>query len=264
MEMMKAIEAHSYLPQEGDPPFSIAPSQVSLQPNRDAQLRLDPFPLLSTYVHPLSVTYLQSQRIVAFRSAHRLTRAYDLLRNQIINMSSDNQSPKIAVAGPSQGCGVSVTAINFAFSIARVSPSQVVLVDANRGSPAAQPLLGLAGAENRSQQSVKGGQVIVEAGDVRLNLLRLPATRAHSSLPDELAQDLQRLRQALKPSAVVVDLGPLLTCDEALPVVRASDVAVLVFAVGHTMRHEVEICRSFLRPEQPAQVVLNMARRHGL
>lgn len=263
MEMMKSIEAHSYLPHEVDP-IGISPSQVSLQTNRDAQLPFEPFPLFSTYVHPLSVTYLQSQRIVAFRSTHRVTRAYDLLRNQIINMSSSEESPIVAVAGPAQGCGVSVTSINLALSIARISSGQVILVDANRNAPAAQTRLGLAPVDNSKDRPWKGKQLIVEAQGVTLNLLRLASTPARSSPPDELAIDLQRLRQVLKPAAMVVDLGPLLTCDEAVPVVRTSDVVVLVLATGHTLRHEVEICRSFLRPDQRVQVVLNKARRHGL
>jgi Mrp family chromosome partitioning ATPase len=256
MEMMKSITVHGRLHEAADASLS----SVAFQPSPDT----DAFPLVPSEVRSLSATYLLSHRIVAFRPKHRITRVYDMLRNQVANLHPHQETIVVAVTAPSPGCGTSVTAINLALSFARISAGRVLLFDTDRSSPATPDLLGLSITSPPSKDNALNGHVLARVEDVDLDLLWLAKQRHRSGHPDRLASEIDRVHQALKPAVIIVDLAPMLSCDEAVPVLKSADIAVLVVANAQTTRSEYEACRSFFRPEQTVQVLLNKAGRHGL
>ena len=258
MEMMKSIKAHARLEHSADPIVRPQADAASSAPE-EMSTGIDLLPPLPNGITPLSPTYLESRRIVSFRPNHRLTRAYDLLRNQI-EQEVSLPLKMIAVAAPSAGCGTSITAANLAFSFARFCPGRVALIDADRSAPAASELLGISPLADIA----KGAHVLLDVEGVRLSLIRPSCDQCTYRPVDALANELHRLQENLRPSVMVVDLAPLLSCDEAVQVLRKANVGVLVLATGHSKRNELEVCRSLFKPDQNLQIVLNKARRHGL
>jgi hypothetical protein len=263
MEMMKTITAHSRL--EDDPnPVDLRSTAHAGRTYPEQIASAETFPREPTHVHALSMTYLHGRRIVACCPDHRITRAYDILRNQIAHSRKTAGSLMIAVTAPASRCGTSVTAINLAFSFARSTAGGILLVDGNSMAPAAASLLGLAPLSTLPCDSHFGGHIRLDAQGVRLDLLRLAGGQQRKDHPHQLARDLEQVRQVLQPAITVVDLPPMLGFDEAPPIVAAADVVVLVVAASQSTRAEVAVCQTYFQPHQIVQVVLNKAQGHGL
>lgn len=264
MEMLNNILPHSRLSERTG---ATSLSGGAFAPHDHDLARLGPcFPLAPTYAHPSAADYLERHRVVAFRTDHRLTRAYDVLRNQIVNQNFDFAADVLAVTAPGPACGTSTTALNLAFSFARLAAGPVALVDANHASSAAADLLGLPVPEDLPGGTPRGQHVLVEAEDVSINLLRPAFLRPGAATigPAGLDESIEHLRHALKPAIVILDLPPLLHCDLTAQMVTRADYSVLVLAANQTSRSEFEVARTFFHPDHKLQVVLNRAARHGL
>ena len=261
MEMLNNILPHSRLSERIG--GASLPGTAFASQNSGLSDQTHCFPLAPSHTHPLSVTFLEQHRVVGFRANHRLTRAYDVLRNQIVNQQFVGAAHVLAVTAPGAGCGTSTTAFNLAFSFARLAAGPVVLVDTNH---AAVGLLGLSSTESSRSDASRGRHIIVEAEDVRVNLVRpdLVQPGASSTGSASLTDSVEGLRQGLKPNIVILDLPPLLDCDLAVQMVARADSTVLVLAANRSTRSEFEICRTFFHAGQKLQVVLNKALRHGL
>ncbi|MFN7023926.1 MAG: hypothetical protein ACK4QP_05290 [Pseudorhizobium sp.] len=264
MEMMKTITAHSRLDDDSSTVDLKGTAHAGGRPQTKQPAAAEAFPSEPTHVHALSMTYLHGHRIVACCPDHRITRAYDILRNHIAHSSKRAGSLMIAVTAPASRCGTSVTAINLAFSFARSTAGCVLLVDGNGKDPAATSLLGLAPLSILPRDGHLGGHVRLDAQGVGLDLLRPARSQQRKDQPHQLARDLEQVRQVLQPAITIVDLPPMLGFDEAPPIVAAADVVVLVVAPRQSTRAEVAVCQTYFQPHQTVQVVLNKAQRHGL
>lgn len=207
---------------------------------------------------------LKDARVVAFDPQDPLTRTFDLLRNRVLGEMPATGSHVIAVAAPTTGCGVSVTAANLAFSVARLRNSTVVLADMNVPSPMAGHL---AFRDTRSGHNPAAGLRRVEAGGC--SVLTSPAgelllsLRRQASLPALASAWLTQVKRAFEPVVVILDLPPLLHGDDGMPIAVNADAVALVLGVGKSTVADLDACRSSL-PESRCHVVLNKARRHGL
>ncbi len=205
---------------------------------------------------------LRRNRIVAFDADAQLSRHYDLLRNQMTQNIEKSGRLIVAVAGPTRNCGATVTAVNLAFSLARNRTQRVVLVDANDQNTSVRRYLGLPGEDVLRQAHLLSKELVipVTAGGVPLRVLTYAAPE-HDG-----ASALIGLARALRdePTAVVIDLPPLLTSDAAMSYIAVSTSIVVVLAAGETTPAEVESSRSLLARRDGVQYVLNKTGRHGL
>ncbi len=211
---------------------------------------------------------LMANRIVSFDSGSDLTRPYDVLRNLVLNDLSEVGSRTIAVTSPTNGCGVTVTAANLAFSIARLRTTKVLLVDGNPDAPGIPAALGRsgllfspAGADwdfHLSAVDVDGVELYV--GSAAL----MSKSRHRGAFDQENLASLAQLKQQLGPLTVVLDLPPMLTGDQTLPLILGADMVLLVLAVGHSTVADLEACKTYLNESGRVQVVLNKSRKHGL
>ncbi|CAD7052401.1 chromosome partitioning protein [Pseudorhizobium halotolerans] len=220
------------------------------------------FPLSPTHVHPLSATYLQQRRVIAFCPDHRVTRAYDVLRNQIVNHQLGPAAHVLAVTAPTPKTGSSVTALNLAFSFARLAAGVIALIDTGDKTSSTTNLLNLSPPAKGG--SDRGEHLIVDAAGVRFNLVRPRPGEIGITGHAELADSIELLKQAISPNIIILDLPPLLRSDKAVQLVSRADSTVLVLASNFTTRSDFDICRTFFHSDQRLQVVLNRARRHGL
>lgn len=220
-------------------------------------------------VHELSQTYLRAQRIIAYDPNHRMTRYYDMLRNQLSNEHQADGGEMISVTAPSSGCGTTTTAINLALSCARLGSGSVLLVDLNpgiKGTTQALRLLPLS-IDTGPFGVAPDSLVWISAMDVRLQLLRFDSlTGAPLALSDLETLDsiIDHVRRRFAPAMTILDLPPMLTSDLATPFLNKSDVTVLTLATGRSTLPELEVCRTFFGETKRHQVVLNRTGWHGL
>ena len=116
---------------------------------------------------PLDARHLEAQRIIAHDVRDPRSRAFDMLRTQILQSMDLKSWQFLGITSPTEGCGKSVVAINLALSIARQPERQVLLVDLDLQKPQVANYLGL---------KCDRGVLNVLAGHVT------SARRAHSAL----------------------------------------------------------------------------------
>jgi protein-tyrosine kinase len=210
---------------------------------------------------------LFSNNIVSFQSGSEETRPYDVLRNLVLDDLADAGSRTIAVTSPTVGCGATVTAANLAFSIARLRKTKVLLLDCNQSTPGIAEALGMshlldnsAGADGDPYLSA----VDVDGVELYVGSLALLGKRHRAGIDQDGAAAFTQLKQQLGPLTIVMDLPPMLSGDQTLPLILGADMVLLVLAVGLSTVTDLEACKTYLSESDRVQVVLNKSRKHGL
>jgi protein-tyrosine kinase len=230
------------------------------------QGKSDPFRATIRTARPVSAADLKEERIVAFDPHDARTRAFDLLCNRLVSDLDPEASRAIAVSSPAHGCGVSVIAANLAFSIARRRQWNVLLADMGPQSRFGEKF-GLA-AFRTVVSDVEGVGVVrldVEGCSVHIGCLSTLKTSIPEPAPlHRLVQAwLTRAKSRLGPTVYVLDLPPLLSDDDALPVSLHADAVVVALSSGRSTVDELRTCSRFLTHTR-YHVVLNNAYRHPL
>jgi Mrp family chromosome partitioning ATPase len=215
----------------------------------------------------VSLEELEKHRIVAHNPADPRSRAFDMLRTQVLQAMDKQNWHFLAVTSPTVGCGKSVTAINLAMSIARQPDRSALLVDMDLQRPAIADYLGI-----RSKHGLRGvieGQAPLAAALLRANvvgyeLMVLPAesSTVHSSeLIGSRATTslLQDIRKEFKSRTVIFDMPPLLQGDEVLALLPRIDCVLLVTAAGVSTQQQVVECNKHLQSTEVVRLVLNKA-----
>src|SRR5215469_11254709 len=86
---------------------------------------------------------LEQQRIVAHNAADPRSKAFDMLRTQVLQSMDQKNWRFLAITSPTAGCGKTVTAINLALSIARQPERSSLLIDMDLQRPSVASCLGL-------------------------------------------------------------------------------------------------------------------------
>ncbi len=260
MEMLSNILPHNRLSERV--PTNRAVTALAPQASSNDISPTECFPLSETGEHQLDATYLTKHRVVAFNPRHRISRAYDMLRNELVGQQPSGSRYMIAVTAPGPGCGTSTTAFNLAFSFARLVIGPIALIEANPSSNASQDLFGM---DLPPEHAGKGHHLAIEAAGVRLHLLK-PHANAYdySTGSSLLSEAIEDLTQTLTPKVVILDLPPILHADLTAQMLANVQSTVLVIAANKSTRGDFEVCRTYFQSGQQLQVVLNEARGHGL
>ena len=213
----------------------------------------------------INSNFLLSKRIVSFNGADPRSRAYDILRTQVLQSMSLAGWKILGVTSPTPRCGKTVTAINLAFSIGRQQDQSVVLVDMDLQRPQVANYLGLTAGDGgvlgilEERTDLRNIAIPVCAGDQRILVVPTASTRVSSELMGSRAMGnlLQELRGG--NNFVILDLPPILSSDDVLSVLPQIDCVMLVTAVGLSQPRDIEACVSHLQSSQLVRVVLNKA-----
>ena len=215
----------------------------------------------------VSLEVLEQNRIVAHNAADPRSRAFDMLRTQVLQAMDKQDWQFLAVTSPTLGCGKSVTAINLALSIARQPDRSALLVDMDLQRPSIAYYLGI--RAKHGLQGILEGKTPLAAALLRANvigyeLMVLPAESAtvHSSeliACRAMSSLLQEIRKDFKSRTVVVDMPPLLQGDEVLTLLPKIDCVLLVTAAGVSTQHQIVECNKHLQSTEVVRLVLNMA-----
>jgi len=213
----------------------------------------------------LNWAHLEQRRIVAHNVADPRSKAFDMLRTQVLQVMDQKNWKFLAITSPTEGCGKTVTAINLALSIARQPERSALLIDLDLQRPSVADNLGL--KSRQGIQAVLEGrsnplETVIRADANSCELLVLPseASTFHSSElmasrnMDILLQDIKR---TFRSHMVIFDMPPLLQGDEVLATLPRVDAVLLVTAVGVSTVHEVKECNKHLQASEVIRVVLN-------
>src|SRR5262245_3318305 len=210
---------------------------------------------------------LEQRRIVAHSAADPRSKAFDMLRTQVLQSMDQKNWKFLAVISPTAGCGKTVTAINLAFSIARQPERSALLIDMDLPKPTVANYLGI-----KCQQGVRGilegrttlTDAIIRAHIDNCELMVLPTEgpTVHSSeliASRNMDTMLQDIKQIFRSQTVIFDMPPLLVGDEVLATLPRIDGVLLVTAVGVSTLHEIEECNKHLQLTEVIRLVLNKA-----
>jgi protein-tyrosine kinase len=216
----------------------------------------------------LDWSHLEQNRIVAHNVADPRSKAFDILRTQVLQTMDQKNWQFLAVTSPTEGCGKSITAINLALSIARQRERSALLIDMDLPRPAVANYLGI-----KCRQGVQGvlegramlAESVIHAQAKSCELMVLPteAPTVHSSEligSRNLDAMLQDIKRAFRYQTVIFDMPPLLQGDEVLATLPKIDGVLLVTAVGVTTLHEIRECNRHLQAAEVIRLVLNKSR----
>jgi protein-tyrosine kinase len=212
----------------------------------------------------LDLAYLQSRRIVAHDGKDPRSRAFDILRTEVLHSMDEREWKILAVTSPTPGCGKTLVAINLALSMGRQPDRQVLLADFDLRKPQVATTLGL-----KFREGLNG----VIDGRLDLDRAVLPIQAANSSLevlpttPNTNAADLidasgfDRVLTAIADYArsriIILDLPPLLIGHDVISVLPRVDCVLLVGAAGVSTVSDIEECEKHLQTTHLVRFVLN-------
>ncbi len=190
---------------------------------------------------------------------------YRLLRTRVVQSMRHEGWNALGITSPGPQAGKTLTAINFAITLARDSSCTVVLVDADLRKPSIAADLGI---------SVEVGLIDYLKGDAAIsdvmvrpdiaNMIIVPGRReeAGSVAPELLTSTrmsdlIDGLRGRDASRMVVVDLPPVLVGDDVVATAPLLDALMMVVSEGHTLIDEVSQASELLRNFKILGTVLN-------
>jgi protein-tyrosine kinase len=213
----------------------------------------------------LNGSHLEQHRIVAHSVADPRSKAFDMLRTQVLQAMDQKTWQVLAVTSPTEGCGKTVTAINLALSIARQPERSVLLVDLDLQRPSVANYLGIKSRQGvlstlEGRTALPEGLVRAQVNSCELFVLPCEAATVHSSeliASRNMNTMLQDLKRLFRTQIIVFDMPPLLQGDEVLATLPRVDGALLVAAVGVTTLNEIKECNRHLQSTEVIRLVLN-------
>jgi len=215
----------------------------------------------------LNAAYLETKRIVAHDVADPRSRAFDMLRTQVLQSMDMKSLQLLGVTSPTEGCGKSVVAINLALSIARQPEKSVLLVDMDLQKPQVAGYLGL--NSDRGILSVLEGKTnlqnsLIRAGIRKEKIVVLPCETSTLNSSEWMASRqmsalLQEIKRDFRAWTVIVDLPPILMSDDVISILPQLDCVLFVVGAGTTTAAEIKECNKHLESTSIVRVVLNKA-----
>jgi protein-tyrosine kinase len=253
-EQLRPVEPHG---QMALPPQSQRPVQASEARARQSAAAYNNV--------ELNWTYLEQHRIIAHNVADPRSKAFDMLRTQVLQPMDKRNWQFLGITSPTEGCGKTVTAINLALSIARQPQRSALLVDMDLQRPAVADYLGI--KSRQGMQAILEGRAtlpdgVIQVGANSCELLVLPAEAptVHSSeliATRDMDMLLHEIKRTFRSQTVIFDMPPLLQGDEVIATLPKIDAVVLVTAVGVSTVHEIRECNRHLQATEVIRLVLN-------
>ncbi len=238
------------------------PTKVKLQPAPHASLEVVARqPLVSVDEHwaglervELDLDQARRAQLVTFAPGESAQASFDVLRTKVLRCLNLNNWTTVAITSPERESGKSVVAANLAFSLANMRGCRVVLLDLNLRQPRISSILGLDMA--RPTESFLQGRASINSAFVRYGEnLAVSATPHGINYSAELLQSqsaraaMMQIHDKLSPTAVVVDLPPVLGSDDVLAFLPNVDCTLLVVGAGMTTMARIRRCEQELAGE---------------
>lgn len=213
----------------------------------------------------LDSEHLEAHRIIAHKTADPRSRAFDMLRTQVLQSMEQKKLQILAITSPTPECGKTVTAINLALSIARLPERPVLLVDMDLPRPQIANYLGItchAGLVDVFERRATLADAMVHARINSCEVAVLPTespTIGSSELISSRAMStiLQDIRRDYNSATVLLDMPPMLSSADVISILPHIDGVLLVAAVGITTVSEIKECNRHLQGTEVVRLVMN-------
>jgi Mrp family chromosome partitioning ATPase len=213
----------------------------------------------------LNLRDLEFKRIIAHDDTDPRTRAFDILRTEVLQLIDQKNWNVVGITSPTPGCGKTVTAINLAFSIARHPHRSALVVDLDLRKPEVATSIGVNCRSGilgvlTGQTDLSSAIVQVRAGDYAIAVLPAegPASDSAAWMASRaMSTVLQDIKRDYRSHTIILDLPPTLVSDDVLALLPQLDCVLLVTAVGKSRVSEVEESMRHLQHTEVVRIVLN-------
>jgi Mrp family chromosome partitioning ATPase len=172
----------------------------------------------------------------------------------------------IGITAASPGEGKTLTAINFAYSLAQDVNHQVVLLDLDLRRPSVHEYLGI--SPPKDLFDLLDGSAKLEEVLVCPNANRMAVITCQTRIRDssevlsspEMASIIHQLKGLGQNTITVVDLPPALAGDDVIAFSPLVDALMLVVAEGRCQRDDLRAAEELLCDYEILGVVLNQSR----
>jgi capsular exopolysaccharide synthesis family protein len=211
----------------------------------------------------LDPDYLRHNRVIS-GPADRIGEPYKILRTKVLQRMRANGWQSLAITSPTQGCGKTLTAINLAISIAREVNQTVLLVDLDLRRPQVSTYFTTRSMPGIGDHLVNDapveGLLFNPKGIDRLVVLPGNTPISHSSemlSSPKMVALAEELRSRYPSRIVIMDMPPVLACDDVLAFSPYFDAVLLVAEEDKTRKEEMARAVSLLEKTNLLGSVLN-------
>ena len=212
----------------------------------------------------LNNVHLQSKRIISHDITDPRSRAFDMLRTQVLQSMDLKGWKTLAVTSPTPACGKTLTAVNLAVSIARQPDRSVLLVDLDFRKPQVAACLGLKCDEGvlsvlEGRTTLSDAIIPARVGNLRFMVLPTASTIRSSELISSRAMTamLEDIKREYHSKTIILDLPPILSGDDVIAILPQMDCVLLVAAVGTTTVAQIKECNKHLQSAEVVRIALN-------
>lgn len=209
---------------------------------------------------------LENYRVVAAQQDVPERTAYKVLRTRVLQRLRASKFNVIGITGAGPGEGKTLTAINFAYTLAQEVNHRVLLLDLDLRRPSIHQYLGIAPPRDLSdvlQGTAKLEDVLVCPNAKRLAVMtcQQPVRDSSETLSSpEMASIIHQVKSLGQKTITVIDLPPVLAGDDVIAFSPLVDALLLVVGQDHCRREDLREAYELLRESEILGVVLNRSR----
>jgi protein-tyrosine kinase len=263
MERIK--EALERAREQRSDPFAKPVEGVPHARKREHSPATAPVEIVYTQTRQLEIDpdHLRANRVISSLT-DPVAEPYKILRTKVLQRMRANNWRSLAITSPTEGCGKTLTSINLAISIAREVNQTVLLADLDLKRPQVHRYLTSAEIPGISDYLVKETPVpeilFNPKGIDRLVVLPGHASVTHSSemlSSPRMVSLIGEMKSRYPSRLVLLDMPPVLACDDVLAFSPYVDAVLLVAVDGETDQEELARATALLDKMNLLGIVLN-------
>jgi protein-tyrosine kinase len=254
-------------------PFTAQTREVPYARKRDHS----PVPALTEIVYTQTrqletdPEFLRANRVISSLN-DPVSEPYKILRTKVLQRMRANNWRTLAITSPTEGCGKTLTSINLAISMAREANQTVLLVDLDLKRPQVQRYLTpeeLPGISDYLLRETPVPDLLFNLKGVeRMVVLPGHDSVTHSSemlSSPRMVSLIQEMKTRYPSRLVLLDMPPVLVCDDVLAFSPYLDSVLLVASDGQTERDDLTRAVELLDKMNLLGITLNKssARNYG-
>jgi capsular exopolysaccharide synthesis family protein len=223
-----------------------------------------------TYTKTKTVTIskekLREKRVVSGDEHNSISGQYKVLRTQLLQRMKANKWNSLAITGPNEGCGKTLTSVNLAINLAREVNHTVLLVDLDLRRPSIrnyffekeQP-----GISEYLDNNMELSKILFNPGIERLVVL--PGNKSYSNSSEMLSSPkmvklIEELKSRYSNRLIIFDMPPLLLCDDMIAFSPYIDAIMMVVEEGATRKDDLKKAYELINNSNLIGTVLNKSK----
>ncbi|MFO8003051.1 CpsD/CapB family tyrosine-protein kinase [Thioalkalivibrio sp.] len=254
-------------------PFAAQKRDVPYTRKRDHTPAAAPTEIVYTQTRQLEIDpgFLRANRVISSLN-DPVSEPYKILRTKVLQRMRANNWRTLALTSPTEGCGKTLTAINLAISIAREANQTVLLVDLDMKRPQVQRYLTRDEMPGISDYLLKETPVPELLFNLK-GIERLVVLPGHDSITHSsemlssprMVNLMQEMKSRYPSRLILIDMPPVLACDDVLAFSPHLDAVLLVASDGETDRDDLTRAVGLLEKMNVLGITLNKssARNYG-